>query len=129
VFTNRVRGRLPGAPTPSTMFDRSTAAALHRALPQPFPPQPAGSPLVVLPLRLPTTDTLACRRALHGLLGRRLASYCMRVDTARNALCVDLNVHRCDVAQCMCLLVAGLTRAEFGHVETLRQPASGAARP
>ncbi|GAA6118181.1 hypothetical protein [Acidovorax sp. FG27] len=111
------------------MFDRSTAAALHRALPEPGPSRPAGSPFVVLPVRLPTTDALACRRTLHHLLGRRLASYCMRVDTPHGALCVDLNVRPADVAHCMRLLVAGLPRAEFGHVGAVRPPARPEARP
>ncbi len=109
---------------PCATLDLRTAATLHR-VPACLAPthrhlHSLGQELVVLPVRLPsTTDTLACRRTLHRLLGPRLASYCIRVDAARGATCVELNLRRADLAQCTRLLVAGLRCAEFGRITAL----------
>jgi len=110
----------------TNMIDLSTAAVMHR-IPQPafwlLQRGDAGRELMVLPLRLPMADPLTYRRALHAILGNRLAGYCIAIDTARRWVRVDLNLRRCDLAQCMRLLATGLRSAEFGQVVRHASPA------
>lgn len=110
----------------TNMIDLSTAAVMHR-MPQtalwPLQRGDAGRELMVLPLRLPMADPLTYRRALHAILGDRLAGYCIAIDTARRWVRVDLNLRRGDLAQCMRLLATGLRSAEFGRVARHASPA------
>ncbi len=77
---------------------------------------------MVLPLRLPLADPLTCRRALHAILGTRLAGYSLAVDRAHHCVRVDLNLRRDDVVHCMRLLAMQLRSAEFGRVMPLVAP-------
>lgn len=92
------------------------AAVLHRAVPRAVPGADAGE-RVVLPLRLPGTDIPQARRALHRILGTRLACYRIGADASeRQGICAHIHLHRGELSICMRLLTAGMPRAEFGRV-------------
>lgn len=102
----------------------SPLVALHRVAFSAVPDGDADD-LVVLPLRLFHTDVPEGRRALHRILGHRLACYRIGVDAAHHGICAHINLRRSELATCMGLLMAGMPQAEFGRIVRL----SGAGTP
>lgn len=86
-----------------------------------------GSPddLVVLPLRLSGADVPAVRRALHRVLGPRLACYRIGLDTEHHGICAHIHLRRSELATCMGLLTAGMPQAEFGRIARLTDIGTG----
>lgn len=89
---------------------------------------PRGSPddVVVLPLRLSGTDVPAVRRALHRILGPRLACYRIGMDAAHHGISAHIHLRRSELATCMGLLMAGMPQAEFGRIARLTGTGTGA---
>lgn len=85
--------------------------------------------LVVLPLRLSGADVPAVRRALHHILGPRLACYRIGMDAAHHGICAHIHLRRSELANCMGLLMAGMPQAEFGRIARLTGTGTGAGTP
>ncbi len=93
--------------------------ALHRVAFSAVLDGDADDDLVVLPLRLFHTDVPEGRRALHRILGHRLACYRIGVDAVHHCICAHINLRRSELATCMGLLMAGMPQAEFGRIARL----------
>lgn len=102
--------------------------ALHRVA---LHPVLHGSPddFVVLPLRLSGTDVPAVRRALHRILGPRLACYRIGMDGAHQGICAHIHLRRSELATCMGLLTAGMPQAEFGRIARLAGTGTSTGTP
>ncbi len=83
--------------------------------------------IVVLPLRLSGADVPAVRRALHRVLGPRLACYRIGMDAAHHGICAHIHLRRSELATCMGLLMAGMPQAEFGRIARLTSKGTGAS--
>lgn len=81
--------------------------------------------IVVLPLRLSGADVPAVRRALHHILGPRLACYRIGMDAAHHGICAHIHLRRSELATCMGLLMAGMPQAEFGRIARLTSKGTG----
>ncbi|MDZ7863669.1 hypothetical protein [Acidovorax sp.] len=90
-----------------------------------------GSPdeIVVLPLRLSSADVPAVRRALHRILGPRLACYRIGMDAAHHGICAHIHLRRSELATCMGLLMAGMPQAEFGRIARLTGAGTSTGTP
>ncbi len=118
---------LPGA-GPRMLHPSPSLVSLHRVA---LSAAPHGNldDLVVLPLRLSGADVPAVRRALHHILGPRLACYRIGMDAAHHGICAHIHLRRSELATCMGLLMAGMPQAEFGRIARLTGTGASAGTP
>lgn len=114
---------LPGT-GPRMLHPSPSLVSLHRVA-LGAAAQDSPDDLVVLPLRLSGAEVPAVRRALHRILGPRLACYRIGIDVARHGICAHIHLRRSELATCMGLLMAGMPQAEFGRIARLTGTGTG----
>jgi len=115
-------------PGPRMLHPSPSLVSLHRVA---LSAAPHGNldDIVVLPLRLSSADVPAVRRALHRILGPRLACYRIGMDAAHHSICAHIHLRHSELATCMGLLMAGMPQAEFGRIARLTGAGTSTGTP